>query len=179
MEYLDLRFQSIPFELLNGVGAGAKREICNQLPLDSLSTRLLGMDHRRGQRGIALLLYYRRQDANLATSDLEDGFIGITVAVSDADAMHCFEGDLVQQLRELPDIVQPPNALLLDESACWIDRFLKLAAPSKFDGRQSKRQPIKLEWSGFRKPGAISGVRVVPAAEIVLLVIPIASAFSL
>src|SRR6266702_6400152 len=53
------------------------------------------MDHRQGQRGIALLFSDRRQDANLAISDLEDGFIGITVAVSDVDAMQPFDGNLV------------------------------------------------------------------------------------
>ncbi|MGY4353461.1 hypothetical protein ACVWXM_009978 [Bradyrhizobium sp. GM7.3] len=37
MERLDLASQSIPFELLNGVGAGANRQICDQLPLDFLS----------------------------------------------------------------------------------------------------------------------------------------------
>lgn len=99
MEHLDLPSQSIPFELLNGVGAGANRQICDQLPLDFLSVlrrhALFGMDHRQGQRGIALLLSDRQQDANLAISDLQDGFIGIAAAVSDVYPMRSFDGDLV------------------------------------------------------------------------------------
>ncbi|MGY4485179.1 hypothetical protein ACVWWR_004370 [Bradyrhizobium sp. LM3.2] len=45
--------------------------------------------------GVALLLSDRWQDANPAISDLEDGFIGITVVVSNIDAMLSFDGDLV------------------------------------------------------------------------------------
>lgn len=99
MEHLDLPSQSIPFELLNGVGAGANRQICDQLPLDFLSIlrrqAFFGMDHRQGQRGIAILLSDRRQDAKFAISDLEDGFIGIALVVSDIDAMQSFDGNLV------------------------------------------------------------------------------------
>ncbi|MCK1504300.1 hypothetical protein [Bradyrhizobium sp. 18] len=37
-----------------------------------------------------LLLSDRRQDANLSISDLEDGFIGIAVVVSDVNAMQAY-----------------------------------------------------------------------------------------
>ena len=80
MEHLDLPSQSIPVELLDRVRAGAYRQIRDQLPVDPLSVfgvdALLGMDHRQAQRRIALLLADRRQDADLAIPDLENGFAG-------------------------------------------------------------------------------------------------------
>jgi hypothetical protein len=99
MEHLHLPTQSLPFELLNGLGAGANRQIGDQLPIDLLSVfrgpALFGMDHRQGQRGIAILLSDRQQDANLAISDLKNGLVGIALAVSAFDAMEPFDGDLV------------------------------------------------------------------------------------
>ncbi|XIA68082.1 hypothetical protein ACFIOY_18325 [Bradyrhizobium sp. TZ2] len=53
------------------------------------------MDHRQGQSGIALLLSDRRQDANLAITDLKNGLVRIAVAVSDFDAMEPIDSDLV------------------------------------------------------------------------------------
>jgi hypothetical protein len=53
------------------------------------------MDHGQGQRGIAILLSDRRQDANLAMSDLKNGLVVIALAVSDFDAMEPFDADLV------------------------------------------------------------------------------------
>jgi len=94
VEHLDLPSQTIPFELLNGVGAGTNRQVGDQLPIDLLSVfrrpALFGMDHRQGQSGIALLLSDRRQDANLAIPDLKNGLVGIAVAVSKFDAMEPF-----------------------------------------------------------------------------------------
>lgn len=99
MEHLDLPSQSIPFELLNGVGAGlTSRFVISFHSIFFLFFGVMpffGMDHRQGQRGIALLLSDRRQNATLAISDLEDGFIGIAVVVSDVDAMQSFDGNLV------------------------------------------------------------------------------------
>jgi len=62
--------------------------------------------------GIALLLSDRRQNADLAISDLEDGFIGIAIIVSDVDAMQSFDGDLVHFVgnRVIPIPSQAVNA---------------------------------------------------------------------
>ncbi len=91
VEDLNLPSQVIPFELLDGLCTGADRKIGDQLPLDLLPVSwrrpLFGMNHRQGQRGIALLLSNRRQDPNLAIPDLENSLIGIAVVVSDVDAM--------------------------------------------------------------------------------------------
>jgi hypothetical protein len=98
LEHLDLPSQSIPFELLDGVSAGADRQIGDQLLFDFLPvlwrTTVFGVDHRQGQRGVAFLLSDRRQDANLAIPDLENGFVRIAVAVSNVDAMQRFGRDL-------------------------------------------------------------------------------------
>ncbi|MET4236487.1 hypothetical protein ACVWXN_005936 [Bradyrhizobium sp. i1.4.4] len=99
VEHLHLPSQSIPFELLNGVGAGTDRQVGDQLPIDLLSVfrrpALFGMDHRQGQSGIALLLSDRWQDTYLAIPDLKNGLVGIAGGVSDFDAMEPFDGDLV------------------------------------------------------------------------------------
>jgi len=98
VEHLDLPSQTIPFQLLNGVGAGTNRQVGDQFPIDLSVFRrpaLFGTDHRQGQSGIALLLSDRRQDANLAIPNLKNGLVGIVVAVSDFDAMEAFDGDLV------------------------------------------------------------------------------------
>src|SRR5262245_7228654 len=45
--------------------------------------------------GYRFLFADRRQDANLAISDLKNRFVGIAIAVSDFDAMQSLDGDLI------------------------------------------------------------------------------------
>jgi hypothetical protein len=82
------------------------------------------MDHRQYRRGIVFLLSDRRQDANLAVPDLENGFVGIAVAVPDVDAMQPFNRYL---LHLIGDRVIPVSGQAIDAakraagcSVAWI-----------------------------------------------------------
>ncbi|MDH2356547.1 hypothetical protein QCM80_38885 [Bradyrhizobium sp. SSUT112] len=187
---------------------------------------------------MALLFSDRRQDANLAISDLEDGFIRISVVVSDVDAMPSFDGDFVhfvsdrvisipsqtinaspdhemrssfssraeqlidialaitdvdassriaQQLRGLPDIVQPANALLLLDGNARRINLLERGGPldpgPEFDGGPFKRQPFsrhrRLECIRMPQTGCDLRRPALSRPLFMLFVIPIASEFSL
>ncbi|MET4046104.1 hypothetical protein ABIC03_007843 [Bradyrhizobium sp. RT6a] len=78
-------------------------------------------------------------------SSRAEQLIDVALAITDMDASF----RIAQQLCGLPDIVQPPNALLLlDGNARRIDLLLKRGSPFEFlpslefDSRQSKRQPF-------------------------------------
>ena len=98
--------------------------------------------------------------------------IDVTLAITDMDA----SSRIAQQLRGLPDIVQPPNALLLlDGNSGRINLLLERGGPleflpsPEFDSRQSKRQPFSRHRQARVHQDAANRVRsqaarLVPAA---------------
>ena len=72
-------------------------------------------------------------------------FVDVALAITDMDA----SSRIVQKLRRLLQVLQPPDAfLLLDGNARRVDLFLERGGPFEFlsgpelDGRQPERQPL-------------------------------------
>src|SRR5438874_13769519 len=77
MEQLNFPAQGIPLQLLDRILKRPNRQVCNELPVDSLSifrlALLIGMNHRHLQGRVMLLLPDRRQELNPFVFDLKDG----------------------------------------------------------------------------------------------------------
>lgn len=112
--------------------------------------------------------------------------IDVALAITDMNALF----RIAQQLCRLPDIVQPPNALLLlDGNARRIDLLLKGSSPLRllpgpeFDGRQPSGNPsvVTARLECIRMPQTVCDLRR-PALSrplFMLLMIPIAFESSL
>src|SRR5947208_2705557 len=97
MEQLNFPAQGIPLQLLDRILKRPNRQVCNELPVDSLSifrlALLIGMNHRHLQGRVMLLLPDRRQELNPFVFDLKDGNVRIGIGVTKFEAMRSADLD--------------------------------------------------------------------------------------
>src|SRR5947208_4128073 len=97
MEQLNFPAQGIPLQLLDRILKRPNRQVCNELPVDSLSifrlALLTGMNHRHLQGRVMLLLPDRRQELNPFVFDLKDGNVRIGIGVTKFEAMRSADLD--------------------------------------------------------------------------------------
>ena len=88
---LDFPTHRVPVDLLNRFGAPAHGKIGDQLPFDRLSAlrraAFTGVDHRKIERGISLLLANGRLDHDAPELDFQRDFCDFALVVSHFDAM--------------------------------------------------------------------------------------------
>src|SRR5438094_5025988 len=97
MEQLNFPAQGIPLQLLDRILKRPNRQVCNELPVDSLSifrlALLIGRNHRHLQGRVMLLLPDRRQELNPFVFDLKDGNVRIGIGVTKFEAMRSADLD--------------------------------------------------------------------------------------
>jgi hypothetical protein len=97
MEQLDFPTKGIPLQLLDRFLKRPNRQVCDELPVDSLSilrlALLIGMDHRQLQRRVMLLLPNGREELNPFILDFKDGNIRMGIGVTNLEAIRSADFD--------------------------------------------------------------------------------------
>ena len=104
MEHFDLPTHGVPVDLFNRFGAPAHGKIGDQLPFDRLSAfrraAFGGVDHRKVEGGIALLLADGRLDHDASELDFQRNFYGFALVASHFDMMQAFDAGLLHLGRD-------------------------------------------------------------------------------